>query len=136
MGYRSDVGLCLTAQAQELLAAELAELIKADRAKSKTVIDLLNGAKIREDQESGAVSYYWENLKWYPDYDDVSFFESLMLCLERNSLDARYYFIRIGESDDDIEIRGGFFDNPFGMYIVRGINFDDEAVCDAQGKND
>ena len=35
-----------------------------------------------------------------------------------------YFFIRVGESDDDVEIRGGFWKNPFGMCLVRGIAFD------------
>lgn len=28
-----------------------------------------------------------------------------------------YYFIRIGEDYDDIEVNGGFWDNPLGMRI-------------------
>lgn len=35
-----------------------------------------------------------------------------------------YLFIRVGESDDDTEYRGGFWENPFNMCLVRGIAFD------------
>lgn len=35
-----------------------------------------------------------------------------------------YLFIRIGESDDDTEYRGGFWENPFGMCLVRRITFE------------
>ena len=32
-----------------------------------------------------------------------------------------YLFIRIGESDDDTEYRGGFWENPFNMCLNRSI---------------
>ena len=35
-----------------------------------------------------------------------------------------YYFIRVGEDNDDTDVRGGFWENPFGMCLVRGIAFD------------
>jgi hypothetical protein len=61
------------------------------------------------------------HLKWYPDFDDVSFFKSFMETLDDND----YLFIRLGESDDDSEIEGSFWGNPFGMCMLRSISFDD-----------
>jgi hypothetical protein len=58
----------------------------------------------------------------------VAFFETFMDALEKNDGHDDYRFIRLGEDDDDTEYRGGYTDNPFGMYIVRCINFDAEAV--------
>jgi hypothetical protein len=120
MGYRSDVGLCLTDTGRKTLEARLAELETEDE-KTRHIRNLLNtsGDK-REDQDSGAVAWYWESVKWYADYDDVSFIENLL-----KELDAEdYYFIRVGEENDDTEVRGGFWDNPFGMILMRGIIFD------------
>ena len=74
----------------------------------------------REDRESGAAAWHRESLKWYSDYEDVAFFENLLRDLEAED----YLFIRLGDSDDDVEIRGGFWDNPFGMCLMRGIGFD------------
>ena len=119
MGYRSDVGLCLTENGKKTLEAKLSEL-EPDTDKTTHVNELLDSRRKREDPESGAVAWLWEHLKWYFDYADVSFFEKLM-----NDLDYEdYYFIRVGEENDDTDVRGGFWDNPFGMCLVRGIAFD------------
>jgi len=83
--------------------------------------DLLNPPRNKyEYHESGAVAWLWEHLKWYLEYEDVAFFESLMNDLEYED----YYFIRVGEDNDDTDVRGGFWENPFGMCLVRGIAFD------------
>ena len=74
----------------------------------------------RGDSESGAVAWLWEYLKWYTDYADVAFFKNLTKNLDYND----YFFISVGKSDDDTESHGGFWDNPFGMCLVRGIVFD------------
>jgi hypothetical protein len=121
MGYRSDIGLCLSAEGKKKLEQALPELERKNKEVAETVNKLLNSGNMREHKESGAVAYYWEWLKWYPEYEDVSFFESLMESLEDND----YLFIRLGESDDDSEIKGAFLDNPFSMCISRSINFDD-----------
>ena len=98
----------------------------ADRTKlffcrhSYKIGDGYNHGITLDDQDSGAVAWLWEHLKWYADYDDVAFIESLL----RNLDDDDYYFIRVGESNDDTEIHGGFWDNPLGMCLVRGIAFD------------
>ena len=36
-----------------------------------------------------------------------------------------YYFIRVGEDYNDIEVNGGFWDNSFGMRIERRIVLED-----------
>ena len=120
MGYRSDVGLCLTDEGKKILDARLAEL-EPGTDRTKNIHDLLNVCRDkREDQESGAVAWLWEHLKWYTDYDDVAFIENLL----RDMDEEDYFFIRVGESNDDTEIHGGFWDNPLGMGLVRGIAFD------------
>ncbi len=120
MGYRSDVGLCLTDNGKKILNAKLAEL-EAGTERTTHIHELLNFPRDkREDRDSGAVVWLWERLKWYSDYGDVSFIENLLQELDEQD----YFFIRVGESDDDTEARGGFWENPFGMCLVRGIAFD------------
>ena len=120
MGYRSDVGICLTDAGKKSLETMLANL-EAGTEKTRHIHELLDSPDDKqEDQESGAISWVWEYLKWYEDYDDVSFIESLLQSLDEQD----YFFIRVGESDDDTEIRGCFWENPFGMRLERGI------VCD------
>ena len=120
MGYRSDVGLCLTDTGKKTLEARLAEL-EAGTDRTRRIHELLDSPGARwEVQGSGAVAWLWEYLKWYADYDDVAFIEKLL-----NDLDEEdYFFIRVGESNDDTEIHGGFWENPFGMCLMRGIAFD------------
>lgn len=55
-------------------------------------------------------------MKWYADFEDVSFVESFMADLKYEE----YYFIRVGEDYDDIKVNGGFCDNPLGLRITRG----------------
>jgi hypothetical protein len=118
MGYRSDVGLCLTATGRETLDARLAAL-NPDTDNTRYIHELLNSPRDKREDD-GAVAWLWESLKWYSDYDDVGFIENLL-----NDLDSEdYLFIRVGESDDDTEYRGGFWENTFGMCLVRGIAFD------------
>ena len=120
MGYRSDVGLCLTDTGKKILDARLAEL-DAGSDSTQHIHELLNAPREkREDQESGAVAWLWEHLKWYANYKDVAFFENLLRDLDYDD----YYFIRVGEDNDDTEVHGGFWDNPLGMCLVRGIAFD------------
>jgi hypothetical protein len=128
MGYISEVGLALTADGKRKLDKALDESAQTDAQKAEPARILLENSVMREDKASGAVAYYWDYLKWYSDFDDVAFFEAFMAALEKNDGYSDYHFIRLGEDDDDTEYRGGFTDNPFGMCIVRCINFDTKAV--------
>ena len=122
MSYRSDVGLCLTDTGKKALEAKLAAL-EAGTEREQIIHALLNSPSIkgkREDQESGAIAWHWEYLKWYADYEDVSFIENFLQDLEEED----YLYIKVGEFNDDTDIRGTFWDNPFGMCLLRGIGFD------------
>ncbi len=120
MGYRSDVGLCLTATGKKALDAKLTAL-DPDAETTQYIHELLHSPyKKREDQDSGAVAWVWESVKWYSEYESVAFIDTLLESLD----DADYFFIRVGESEDDTEIHGGFQENPFGMCLMRGIGLD------------
>jgi len=119
MGYRSDVGLCLSAKGKEALDAALAEAEKTNKHYS-LIMDLLDKADSRITSDDGTVAYHWQSVKWYADYSDVSFIENLLHSLD----DEDYLFIRVGEENDDTEYQGEFRDNPLGMCLIRGIAFD------------
>jgi hypothetical protein len=117
MGYRSDAGLCLTRTGKNALDARLAEL-EPEAEGAENIHALLNSPRDKRE-EDGAITWLWESLKWYSDYQDVAFIENLL-----NELDTEdYLFICVGESDDDTEYRGGFWDNPFAMGLGRCIVF-------------
>jgi hypothetical protein len=118
MGYRSDVGLCLNTEGKKILQDALSAL-EGDQEHTRLIRELFNSAERKEDTDSSAVAYMWRDVKWYADYSDVAFVESLLQSIG----DDTYLFIRVGESDDDTEQRGCFWDNPLGMCLVRGIAF-------------
>ena len=119
MGYRSDVGLALSARGKAALDAALAEAEKSNEHYA-IIKELLEHGEKRTDEETGAAAWLWEGLKWYSDYVDVSFIENFLCELEPED----YLFIRVGEADDDTEYTGGFWENPMGMSLLRGIAFD------------
>jgi hypothetical protein len=124
MGYRSEVGLCLAGPAQAKLEAGLLRLGSGEGTDSaengKLILELFELATLRKDEASGASAYHWPSLKWYPDYPEVVFVENFLAQLDEGD----YYFIRLGESDDDSEFRGDFWDNPFQMSLTRAIAFE------------
>ena len=123
MGYYSDVALCLTKAG----AAKLATAIEARVSSTPTdftcsaIKDLVGDEPAYKDAATGAVAFCWNGMKWYAVFEEVAFVESFMADLEY----AEYYFIRVGEDYDDIEVNGGFWGNPLGMRIERKIAMGD-----------
>jgi hypothetical protein len=115
MSYRSDTGWCLSAKA----AAQLERVLRDREEMRPMITEFLDRAKKRMDKESGATLYYWERVKWYPDFAEISFIEEFMWDCGH----GEYLFIRIGESGDDNDCRGEFWDNPFAMSLERRIVF-------------
>jgi hypothetical protein len=127
MGYTSDVGLCLTSTGKEELDKVLQAAEQAGNHALEDIRGLLQCAKFQLHDESGAVAFYWEWIKWYPDYDDVGFIEAFLHSLDSDD----YFFIRVGESNDDTEERGNLWENPFKMYLTRAIIFDNAPAATA-----
>ena len=124
MGYLSEIGLCLAAPAQAKLDESLLNLANEKGEGKGPEMDLIQGlfqkAELRQDDESQAIAYYWPSLKWYFDYPDVNFVETFLEGLPEED----YLFIRLGESDDDTETKGAFWDSPFQMSTIRAITFE------------
>ena len=120
MGYRSQVGFCLTAKGYELFQKKLSTL-DAENTQAKEVRCLTTHADNEvHDAATGAHLWFWSWLKWYSEYKEVAFFEEVMAALDSEE----YSFVRVGESDDDCEVSGSFWDNPFDMCLSRDIDFD------------
>ena len=122
MGYYSDVALCLTRAGAEKLAAAVEARTgnTSDDFGSTAIRELIGGEPAHRDVGTGTVAFCWSGVKWYSDFEGVAFVENFMADLEY----TKYYFIRVGEDYDDIEVNGGFWDNPLGMRFARGITFD------------
>ena len=127
MGNYSDVGLALTKKGVETLHSKLAEEKVSEELRTSVKRLLAHADEHYTDSASGAEVWYWEWIKWYDcypaGYQDVCFIIEVLQELD----DEDYRFIRIGEEDDDTEMSGRFWDNPFDMYLTRGINFQPAA---------
>lgn len=122
MGYYSDVGLCLSKKGVASLKKALGRLGHDAEATEldKEAVQKLLCLPSHMSSPSGACAWYWECMKWYEDFYEVRFVDSLLSALEP----ADYSFIRLGEDHDDTEWRGDFYDNPFNMRISRVLCFD------------
>lgn len=132
MGYRSEVGMILSAEAYELLVCEL-DKERVDRIlnnnnpdKFNSTIDLLdvmedNGASDLPENSTDIIFYYsW--IKWYDSYDEVQFVERMLDMMEER--DLAYSFLRIGEENQDIDARyNRSEDLCIDMYASRTISF-------------
>ena len=116
MGYYSEVGLCLAPQSavalQEAIKNEINDEIRTE------VTDLIESATLHT-HTSGAIGYWWDWMKWYHNFDDVLF---ILKFIDSQPYE-NFYLIRIGEESDDVEILGGYWDNPFPMGLNRNISF-------------
>ncbi len=118
MGYRSEIGLCLTKEASFAFEEALFAL-KGSKVYDE-IQEFLDDAEFRLHEESGAVLYAWDWVKWYDhEFEDVIFIMKFINDLEHDD----YLFIRVGESNDDTEEQGGFWENPFNMCLHRKISF-------------
>lgn len=121
MGYRSDIALALTGQSLIAFKDRIKQLPEKIRGE---VEDLLNGYADRHIVENGNECWLWKDLKWYtyaPEYyPDVDFVDRFLDEADSND----FYFVRIGEDYEDNEIRGDWWDNPFGLYLSRSIMLD------------
>lgn len=117
MGYYSDAALALTGKGVDTLDKKLAAPETSEETR-KEVQDLLSQADHHyADSNNGAEVWHWAWSKWYSNFPEVAFVESLMDEMDEED----YRFIRIGEDYDDTEVRGGFWENPFDMELSRNI---------------
>ena len=116
MGYRSEVAIKCEEKAFEML--------KETCKRVDCVPD-----KIYKDGEQFIL--YWDWIKWYESYEDVSAIISTMDKLDElqdpNNYDETgygYRFMRLGENDDDVETRGN--DWNIELWMIRKIDIPDD----------
>jgi len=119
MGYRSDVAIGLTDHATRLLHAiathedsELCQLLQ----------DAQGGwpgksANIAKDPSDQSVVLYWESIKWYDDFPEISMMKNFLESIPPSN----YRFIRLGEENDDTEEHGDYYDAE--IWITRSISW-------------
>ena len=118
MGYRSDVGITISKNGVAALKRAFADK-NLDTELREKINELLSYREIHLIDPSGAELWVWSDIKWYDfDFTEIAWLMKLLETLD----EEEYYYIRLGEDNDDTEIRGAFWDNPFCMGLVRQIN--------------
>lgn len=110
MGYRSDIAFVVKRSA-------FADMWRQDADAMTKVTDYASTILKKDD----SVLVLWNSVKWYDSYDEIGNFERLVSNLDNED----YYFLRLGENNDDTEELGGYWDNPFDTSISRSLNYSD-----------
>ena len=132
MGYRSEVGIILSAEAYDLLVCELEKervdgILNNNKPKTfNKTLTLLD--EMEEDgnsrllERSTDIILYYSWIKWYNSYDEIQFIERMLDMMEER--DLAYSFLRIGEENQDIDARyNRSEDLCIDMYASRTISF-------------
>lgn len=115
--------MCLFKAGKQKLDKALLAAEQTKKPAIEEIKDLLKCAKFMQHNKTGTVAYCWNWMKWYSEFPEVAFVEAFMGHLNTAPDGAEYFFIRVGESDDDIEQRGVFWENPLGISLTREITF-------------
>ena len=115
MGYRSDVAYMIQFQKKEDYWGFVAEA-KCDPETAICFVD----EGFKQNDAMLAIQFGADQVKWYPDYEDVKCHQELWAKARDRELKSHGicdgYFARIGEESDDIEERS-FGDEPPYDYI-------------------
>lgn len=123
MGYYSEVALALTGKGARFLEQAIDDIAFGDNLRAE-VVRLFDSADVSYvDSQDGAKCWYWSFIKWYDDFKEIEFVEKLMLDMHTRD----YLFIRIGEYYEDIEEKGLFHDNSFGIGVIRSISISEPS---------
>ena len=98
MGYYSDVAYALHKDDYDRMIQEAKDTAREEYNRDIEMF-LTTGAETTVNEEEGIVAMKWTFVKWYDYFPEVRFISDF---LANNDVD--YSFIRIGESDDDLEI--------------------------------
>ena len=98
MGYYSDVSLTIE-------ESDFNKLLEQVQLSNDDIKWMFNAAK--KLVYGQLITLYWEQIKWYEEFEDVAFFVKFYQSLDHNK------FIRLGEDDDDNceDFKGAYIDS-------------------------
>ena len=122
MGYRSDVCIGLTDAATRLFKTMLDHLPETHEAHqlAKDAVGSYRDIPFdahRKPHMDLDCKMYWDHVKWYEGYECVDF----MHCFLEHISEEDFRFVRVGDSSDDIEEIGSYYDSD--IYIARSISW-------------
>lgn len=115
MGYRSNIR-CLLYPLDTSVGDKPAfvdnyhALVTLMNTTFKNVIDLF-GADMTLNEEHHVIDFIIDDVKWYESYPDVQAFERMLVEVEE--LGYCYEFARVGEDNNDIEMRQSYENNGY-----------------------
>lgn len=113
MGYRSNVVFVIRKDKFKILFDGIS------KEQQKLLRKLISESEDVRKKKDGII-INWMRIKWYDDDDAVSIFLK-----QRSKIDPVYWrFCRLGESIDDCEDSGSWFQEPFHIWIERTIQLD------------
>jgi len=118
MGYRSEVCIVMKKNVVDNLLVYMSEVDSETREQMQEILnDLADQHIVKNDAEL----YYWDCIKWYPEFKGVDAIQKLL----ENSNKEDYLFLRLGEDVADTESSGDYWENPFDAHTERRIAFED-----------
>jgi hypothetical protein len=106
MGYISEVAIAIRRTAYQ-------ELIEGIPENTEAIKSLIDSAEVTKKNDG--ILLYWDAIKWYS-ADTEKFMESLYAIDSDN-----FYKVEVGESLEDNQTDGAYWDNPFNICITRSI---------------
>jgi hypothetical protein len=134
MGYRSDVGVVIYPNRESTtdMSEDVLKLSDSRRTEQYEALKLLMGTAFKHvDNAFGGcmewrdncrmLQFHIEDVKWYPDYEDVRMFMQFLDSV--NDLGYEYEYIRVGEGHDDVETQRSSGAD-YNLSLHRSICFD------------
>lgn len=117
MGYYSDVAITMRQN-------DFNDMVKYAVTKNNDyALRLIKSASLYENDIEDTITMLWNCIKWYEDYEDVSFITEFIM-----SNGVQHHFIRIGEDMSDVETR--YTDDVHeSTYVESYINTDCAGKC-------
>jgi hypothetical protein len=115
MGYRSNIRCLIypmdrAAADAPTLVDNYHALVTLMNTTFKEVVDFWDGF-MTLDEKHHVVDFAIDDVKWYDSYPDVAAFEKMLGEVE--DLGYSYEFVRVGEDNDDIDLRESYHSNGY-----------------------
>lgn len=118
MGYREDVAIAYSKEGFEELIEKMGSDLLSDEERD-WAISFLDGADEKRLTDYGSRLYIFTSIKTVADDAQV------VLHKLHGAINHHEYLVQYMGEDGGEDVDGGFFDNPFGIYVARSLSWDD-----------
>lgn len=124
MGYRSDVTIVVAFRTKEQMAEVLSIYMMNPNVQKHNVFAQW---KLRTDHDPPYMLYQDNDVKWYPNYEDVMASEHIAsVCAnfeQDRGFEYAYRLVRIGEEDSDVVVDDFYSDDSYDLieFVQDGV---------------